>query len=192
MLHEKVKFIEDFSLDRRLYWKISDLYGRCEWEIIWHKNNLATPWQAKKAGAKNWLPINGKKLVEELTRRTIDIAEFERQLTGNILTQVVFYNNAINEAKKMLGDSKIESAISQHESFAKELLTAIRELTENNNSDKSKVKNTESSDHQPSSQKPRPIPTIELNPDRREKPRIEASKKDKDAATLLRLIKNSK
>ena len=48
----KIKFMEDFSLDRRLYWRISDVYSRYDWEIIWHKNNLATPWQIKKAGSK--------------------------------------------------------------------------------------------------------------------------------------------
>ena len=125
MLKQKIKFMEDFSLDRRLYWRISDVYSRYDWEIIWHKNNLATPWQIKKAGSKNWIPMNGKKIEAELQKRHVDIEEFDRQLTGNLLTHVVFCNSAITEAKKLLGEDKVEEAICQHESFAEELLKVI-------------------------------------------------------------------
>jgi hypothetical protein len=184
MLKDKIKFLEDFSLDRRLYWRISDIYGRYEWEIIWHKNNLATPWQAKKVGSKNWLPMNAKRLTEELKKRSVDIEEFERQLTGNLLTHVVFCNSAITEAKKLLGEDKVEAAISQHESFAQELLNVIRELGDKEEVEKAeKVNETKSA--------PKKIPTLELNPDRRKSPRG-SNDRPKGTTTLLRLIKNSK
>lgn len=130
MLEDKIKFMEEFSMDRRLYWRIPDIYGRYDWEIIWHKKNAATPWQAKKVGVKNWLPMNHLTIPSELSKRNIDVEEFERQLTGNLLSQVVFCNTTINEAKSLLGDASVDLAISQHESFANELIQAIKRLEE--------------------------------------------------------------
>lgn len=176
--------MEDFSLDRRLYWRISDVYSRYDWEIIWHKNNLATPWQIKKAGSKNWIPMNGKKIEAELQKRHVDIEEFDRQLTGNLLTHVVFCNSAITEAKKLLGEDKVEEAICQHESFAEELLKVIKELgdKEQSNDEKESIK--------PPAQNKKQVPTLNLHPERRKTPRDDGA--PKGTATLLRLIKNSK
>ena len=47
--------------------------------------------------------MNGKKIEAELQKRHVDIEEFDRQLTGNLLTHVVFCNSAITEAKKTFG-----------------------------------------------------------------------------------------
>lgn len=181
MLQDKIKYMEDFCMDRRIYWRIPDVYGRYDWEIIWHKANLATPWQAKKVGSKNWLPMNAKKLEDELQKRKIDIDEFDRQLTGNLLTHVVFCNSSITEAKKLLGEDKVDAAINQHESFAEELLKVIRELSDKEEPKKSEVKISSSTNKK--------IPTLDLNPERRQAPRKEEAK---GTQTLLRLIKNSK
>jgi hypothetical protein len=57
------------------------------------------------------------------------VAEFDKQLSGNIMTQAVFSSSLLEEAKKILGDKVIADAISNHNEFAEKLLEMIRDLT---------------------------------------------------------------
>ena len=113
MLEKKIKFLEDFGIDRQLYWRVNDIYGRYEWEIMWQKNTTKS-WKTKKLGMEKWFELDKNTLRKELLSRKIDIQDFEIQLTSTIFTFVVFCNSAVEEAKSVIGDEKIEEAIKQH------------------------------------------------------------------------------
>ena len=127
MLEKKIKFLEDFGIDRQLYWRVNDIYGRYEWEIMWQKNTTKS-WKTKKLGMEKWFELDKNTLRKELLSRKIDIQDFEIQLTSTIFTFVVFCNSAVEEAKSVIGDEKIEEAIKQHKKFAEGLLEAIRKF----------------------------------------------------------------
>ena len=130
-LQAKTRLLTNFGAERRYYWRIADTNNRHDWELIYHKNNLATPWQIKRHDTKQWTPLNMKQIEAELSKRKVDVSAFESQLVGNILAAVVYYNEAINEVSNVLGRDKVDSAIEQHTTFSKELLQVIRELQEN-------------------------------------------------------------
>jgi hypothetical protein len=125
----KIKFLDDFSLDRKLYWRVADIYNRYQWEIQYERLSLESPWMIRRHGSDVWHPIDGKKIAVELSARQIDADDFDRQLSSNIMTQAVFCSNLIDEAKKIFGAKSIEDAISNHNEFAEKLLEMIQDLT---------------------------------------------------------------
>lgn len=131
----KIKFLDDFSLDRKLYWRVSDIYQRYQWEIVFDKGTPEALWKIRRHGADDWHPMNVKNLYVELSARQVDVAEFDRQLSGNIMTQAVFSSSLLEEAKKILGDKVIAEAISNHNDFAEKLLEMIRDLTRDSKSE---------------------------------------------------------
>ena len=128
-MDSKIKFLDDFSLDRKLYWRVADIYNRYQWEIQYERLSTENPWKVRRHGADVWHPIDGKHMATELSARQIDTEDFEKQLSSNIMTQAVFSSNLIDEAKKIFGAQSIEDAILSHNEFAEKLLEMIVDLT---------------------------------------------------------------
>ncbi len=134
-MDSKIKFLDDFSLDRRLYWRVGDIYQRYQWEIVFDKGTPGMLWKIRRHGSEDWHALDVKNVFVELSARQVDVSDFERQLAGNIMTQAVFSSSLLEEAKKILGPSVIEEAISNHNEFAEKLLEMIRDLTRSPDSD---------------------------------------------------------
>ncbi len=134
-MDSKIKFLDDFSLDRRLYWRVGDIYQRYQWEIVFDKGTPDMLWKIRRHGSEDWYALDVKNIFVELSARQVDVSDFERQLSGNIMTQAVFSSSLLEEAKKILGESVIEEAIFNHNAFAEKLLEMIRDLTRNPDSD---------------------------------------------------------
>jgi len=128
-MESKIKFLDDFSIDRKLYWRVSDVYGRFDWEITYARENSESSWKLRRSGGDLWFPVDPKNILCELSIRQIDVADFDKQLSSNIMTQAVFSSNLFEEAKKLLGADTINEAINQHNQFAEELLKMIKDLT---------------------------------------------------------------
>lgn len=134
-MDSKIKFLDDFSLDRRLYWRVGDIYQRYQWEIVFDKGTPDMLWKIRRHGSEDWHALEATNIFVELSARQVDVSDFERQLSGNIMTQAVFSSSLLEEAKKILGESVIEEAISNHNEFAEKLLEMIRDLTRTPESD---------------------------------------------------------
>lgn len=123
--------MNEFGIDRKLYFRVSDLYERGDWEITWNKGTSYEPWKIRRVGEDSWKTLSPENITAQLTSRKIDVADFERQLTSNVFTYIVFCHTAMREARKLLGDDAVDVAIDQHEKFAEELLKTIRALDQN-------------------------------------------------------------
>jgi len=185
----KIKFLDDFSLDRKLYWRVGDLYQRYQWEIVFDKGTPDVIWKIRRHGSDDWHALDVKNMFAELSARQVDVLEFDRQLSGNIMTQAVFSSSLLEEAKKILGETVILDAISNHNEFAEKLLEMIRDLTRSDVNDGSVSKDgflgtLDATDR-----------SLEMSSAsseniRKHSPKLDVSSAFKKPENLLRLVKN--
>ena len=137
-----LKFIELFTFEQQLWWPVRQQSNdEHEYEIFWKKSqNGQENWQVLK-NKKETFCGNRNDLSDFLEQVAPDlIAPFENQLENSILTQSVFAQTVLDEAKELLGDHAIQEATEQHQEFTKTLVNAVKEALGNKkvNSDKSK------------------------------------------------------
>lgn len=135
-MEKLMAFIEDYSLERKFYTRIDDIYRSQKWEIYYKHNseNSSNPhtWNVKKIEDKNWLTLNKGEMIRFIYKNNIDIINFEMELQTSIKNLIVFTHLLQKQAKKLLGKDIVEKTNSEYEDFAKNLINSIKKFLPSN------------------------------------------------------------
>ena len=125
-----LQFLDQASIDHKLYWRIKTADNGIEYEIEWRKE-LPTPWRLRKIGELFWEFSTHQELCQTLKSAQIDLTQFYQMLKQTILVQVAFADKIVQDAAKLIGPTEVEDAIKENQKFMSLLEKAITNLRDN-------------------------------------------------------------
>lgn len=121
-------FIHEHTLEEQLYCILGSPAG--ELELLWNRQRDAKHWQLRRHKSDQaWEPIAREHLLHSLTARGADLVKLERELHAVASGQIALANMVLRSASELLGKDAVQSALSGHEEFARELTWTITQLT---------------------------------------------------------------
>ncbi|MBQ48240.1 MAG: hypothetical protein CMP10_12480 [Zetaproteobacteria bacterium] len=128
MLKKQIDFINNYSIDDQLYWRVNQLYTDKEYEIQWRRDEAA-PWRYRAVKDETWQEATNQQIITDLSKLNIDLVHFEAGIRGCILQQVIFADMICKKAKSLLGSEAIEKAFADNQAFMNEIINTISDLT---------------------------------------------------------------
>lgn len=127
-MDEILKFVDQFTLDDQLYWRIPQLYTNKEFEVQWVKDEKPN-WRFRMVDGLFWKKATSKDIIAALNEDKLDLVQFEQNVRSGILHQVIFADMLLNKATDLLGKETIERALEDNKKFIQSIIAAISELT---------------------------------------------------------------
>ena len=127
MIEEFMDFINSYSMDKKRYWVVEDVYGVKKFEIFWENNNK---WSLKQVGEEAWLKekVSHDIMIETLTNNKIDLGSFEAQIKSDILSQSLYAKIVFDKTKDLLGQEAMDQADVDFKEFNKNLLETVEKI----------------------------------------------------------------
>ena len=124
-----MEFIEKYSVEKRFYCRLFDVYRKNEWEVSWKRNDdKDKSWAFRPVNDAQWAYYSSSELVKILNHHKIDIFGFEAELQCKIKNMIVFASLMQKEAKKIMGKDIVESSMAEYDEFANSLMETIKQL----------------------------------------------------------------
>ncbi len=120
-----LEFIESFCFDEQLYWRLPDVYERNQFELHWRRADRSKPWRLRALGSNNWHYMDRTQLLDTLAAEHVDMAALEKSLASAVLTQAVYANFVIEGAHKIFGESRVQKAIQETQTFLANLKETV-------------------------------------------------------------------
>lgn len=122
-------FIHEHSLDEQLY-LVAQGAGESI-ELRWRRLRSPEHWEARVKGSEEpWLPVHRSQLLDWLRARGMDMRPVESELQAVAVTQIVFADMVLCDARKVLGRDLVRRAVLSHRDFVGELRSALAKWTE--------------------------------------------------------------
>ncbi|NRA45096.1 MAG: hypothetical protein HRU09_09100 [Oligoflexales bacterium] len=122
-------FIEKYSVEKRFYCRLFDVYRKNEWEVSWKRNDdKEKSWAFKSVNDVQWTYYSSAELIKILGHSKIDVFGFEAELQCKIKNMIVFASLMQKEAKKLMGNDIVESSMAEYDEFANSLMETIKQL----------------------------------------------------------------
>lgn len=129
-------FIEKYSVEKRFYCRLSDVYSKNEWEVSWKRSeNTEKSWAFRAVDDHHWNYFSADELIKVLNHHKADIFGFEAELQSKIKNMIVFASLMQKEAKKIMGQDIVESSLAEYDEFANALMETIKQLLPNSKID---------------------------------------------------------
>lgn len=137
---EKVlEFIDSYTLDSQLYWRVKQLYTDKEFEIQWTGSKM---WRFKLVEHTFWVQCGSDHIIQQLTENKVDLLNFELQVRNTALEQVVGAESIVKAGRELFGDETVEQHIEAWDNFREELVSALNKIMEEKETEKKKSKLT--------------------------------------------------
>lgn len=116
-MNQLLLFIENFSIDEKLYWQVplKDQTGSIE--ITWERMAQPMAWKVRPSGQGEWSANDTRGLEEQLHAAAVDMEHFERQLGVSVLTQAVFADMVMERASELFGRDVVKRSIADTRAF---------------------------------------------------------------------------
>ena len=127
MIEEFMDFINSYSMDKKRYWVVSDVYDVKRYEVFWENNNK---WSVKKVGDESFLKekVSHDVIIETFTENKIDLGSLEAQIKADILSQSLYAKIVFDKTKDLLGQEAMEQADEDFKEFNKNLLDTVEKI----------------------------------------------------------------
>ena len=127
MIEEFMDFINSYSMDKKRYWVVSDVYDVKRYEVFWENNNK---WSVKKVGDESFLKekVPHDVIIETFTENKIDLGSLEAQIKADILSQSLYAKIVFDKTKDLLGQEAMEQADEDFKEFNKNLLDTVEKI----------------------------------------------------------------
>lgn len=117
MLVQLLQFVDNMSIDEKLYWRVNGKAPGEVFEVSWNRNAKPKSWRIKKMGAEQEMFFNTSEADLALTAMGVDIMDIERQLGVSVLTQAVFADMVLNGARQLFGAEVVERSVEDTKAF---------------------------------------------------------------------------
>tara|TARA_B100000029_G_scaffold158722_1_gene154186 strand:- start:901 stop:1323 length:423 start_codon:yes stop_codon:yes gene_type:complete len=127
MIEEFMDFINSYSMDKKRYWVVSDVYDVKRYEVFWENNNK---WSVKKVGDESFLKekVSHDVIIETFTENKIDLGSLEAQIKADILSQSLYAKIVFDKTKDLLGQEAMDQADEDFKEFNKNLLDTVEKI----------------------------------------------------------------
>ena len=127
MIEEFMDFINSYSMDKKRYWVVSDVYDVKRYEVFWENNNK---WSVKKVGDESFLKekVPHDVIIETFTDNKIDLGSLEAQIKADILSQSLYAKIVFDKTKDLLGQEAMDQADEDFKEFNKNLLDTVEKI----------------------------------------------------------------
>jgi hypothetical protein len=127
MLGQLLDFINNLSIDEKLYWRVSSATDKhTGYEIFWRRAERPRPWSLKRKGAETAEAFATKDFAQALADAGVDTDDLERQLGVSVLTQAVFADMVMQAAMKLFGAEVVTRSINDTRAF----LASVSEMAQ--------------------------------------------------------------
>lgn len=118
MLVQLLDFINDLSIDEKLYWRVANAHHKSEgFEITWRRSDRPKPWNIRKKNTETGQAYDTAEFAQIVQLAGVDLEDFERQLGVSILTQAVFADMVMQSAVKLFGAEVVHRSIHDTRAF---------------------------------------------------------------------------
>ena len=127
MIEEFMDFINSYSMDKKRYWVVSDVYDVKRYEVFWENNNK---WSVKQVGDESFLKekVSHDVIIETFTENKIDLGSLEAQIKADILSQSLYAKIVFDKTKDLLGQEAMDQADEDFKEFNKNLLDTVEKI----------------------------------------------------------------
>jgi len=127
MIEEFMDFINSYSMDKKRYWVVSDVYDVKRYEVFWENNNK---WSVKQVGDESFLKekVSHDVIIETFTENKIDLGSLEAQIKADILSQSLYAKIVFEKTKELLGQEAMDQADEDFKEFNKNLLETVEKI----------------------------------------------------------------
>lgn len=130
-----IDFIHEHTLDEQVYLVLRVATG--DLELNWNRRKDGHEWRVRPkplvgqaaSAAAAWQHVHKDLLVDHLRNRGASIKTLENELRAIVMTQIVFADMVLCDARKALGRDAVRRAVLSHRDFVGELNSALRRLT---------------------------------------------------------------
>ena len=126
-MEELLQFVDDFTFETQLYFRVGSLYEGPTFELQWQSSEQK-PWRMKEVGAPEWRSFKTNEFLQALNQDKVNLMDFEIKLRSNLLQQVAYAESYIRRAEKLFGRETIQEAIITNKEFLRELEKAVHSL----------------------------------------------------------------
>jgi hypothetical protein len=127
MLGQLLEFINNLSIDEKLYWRVTSATDKqAGHEIFWRRAERPKPWSLKRKGEATAEAFATKDFAQALADAGVDTDDFERQLGVSVLTQAVFADMVLQAAMKLFGAEVVTRSINDTRAF----LASVSEMAQ--------------------------------------------------------------
>lgn len=125
-MRQYINFLERFSQEKHFYTSALSTDGKVEWEIYWSTTlNSDGLWGIKRKSDSTWQFFDGEQLCNTLRFFRINTKTIETELIGNIKSMVTYAKIMESEAKKIFGDSFVDTTLGEFKAFSEALTHLI-------------------------------------------------------------------
>ena len=127
-MQEIIDFIHEHTLENQVYVVAPRTRDGVEFEICFRRDG-GRSWRVRRRGAGAWAQVERTGIVQYLRVLGIDMTALENELRCTILTQVIFADMVLRDARKLLGPDVIRRTILDTRDFVGELRQTLQNLT---------------------------------------------------------------
>lgn len=123
-------FVHEHTLDEQLYLVVRSRAG--ELELRWQRAHNPDCWEVRKKRSLingPWESISRSELLTKLEARGTAMEQLESELRAVAVTQIVFADMVLCDARKALGRDLVRKAVLSHRDFVGELRSALSKWT---------------------------------------------------------------
>ena len=124
-------FIHEHSLDEQLYLVAHVRDG--DLELRWRRNIDQDYWQFRRKSTEfeaDWVRVHRQELLFFLRSQGANMEGLEAEFRAITVTQIVFADMVLTDARKVLGRDMVRQAVLSHRDFVGELRNALQRLSE--------------------------------------------------------------
>jgi len=113
-MNDLINFLEQHSLDDKLYWRVGNH------EIRWERDK---GWEWKHG--PYWFYDSGKSILSCLEIAGVDMVEFDTELRGTVIYQILYAEMIVDKGISIIGRETMNRARFAQDAFAKQLIEAV-------------------------------------------------------------------
>ena len=125
-LDSKLKLLQLLPYEDPMYWKVADIYGRKEFEIVWYSTASEYKWTIKPEG-QSPIGINTEGLEAVLNLHKIDMHQFDLQLSSHLLQAIIISKQILDEGIEVFGKEIVDEAEKEITSFMDSLTDIVKD-----------------------------------------------------------------
>ena len=129
IMKELISYLNCFNMNASQYWLIPDTYQCSDYEITWIRTANGNPvWKIRVKGNEQveWEEFNNSNIINALSQKGVDLVELRKQINETILKQAVYAMQIANNAKMLLGENTVDTAVVEAEELVEELVEKIK------------------------------------------------------------------
>ena len=125
-------FIDQLSLDDKLYWRLARADALGEVEVSWERHVQPSPWRWRAIATPiaDWTPVEAQALRAALAAAGVDTAYLDRHIGASVLTQAVYADMVLEAVRNLFGADVVARSIDDTKAFLEALSVTARALTQ--------------------------------------------------------------